>query len=72
VAFRIIESVKRRAVASLEAQAEESREELYWQFLFAAGLVLCAGTFVLKERAELWWQAAGAIAAVLILTNAFL
>jgi hypothetical protein len=29
VAFRIIDSVKRRAVASLEAQAEESREELY-------------------------------------------
>jgi Ca-activated chloride channel family protein len=70
VAFRIIDSVKRRAVASLEAQAEESREELYWQFLFAAGLVLCLGTFVLKERAELWWQAAGAVVAVLILTNA--
>jgi Ca-activated chloride channel family protein len=70
VAFRIIDSVKRRAVASLEAQAEESREELYWQFLFAAALVLCLGTFVLKERAELWWQAAGAVVAVLILTNA--
>jgi Ca-activated chloride channel family protein len=70
VAFKIIDSVKRRAVASLEAQAEESREELYWQFLFAAGLVLCLGTFVLKERAELWWQAAGAVVAVLILTNA--
>ena len=70
VAFRIINSVKRHAAASLEAQAEESREELYWQFLFAAGLLLCLGTFVLKERAELWWQAAGAIAAVLILTNA--
>ena len=38
VAFRIIDSVKRRAVASLEAQAEESREELYWQFLFVAGV----------------------------------
>lgn len=72
VAFRIIESAKRRAVASLEAQAEESREELYWQFLFAAGLALCIGTFLLKERAELWWQAAGALAAVLILTNAIL
>ena len=70
VAFRIIESVKRQAVASLDAQAEESREELYWQFLFAAALALCAGTFVLKERTELWWQAVGAIAAVLILTNA--
>jgi Ca-activated chloride channel family protein len=70
VAFRIINSVKRHAVASLEAQAEESREELYWQFLFAAAVLLCLGTFVLKERAELWWQAAGAIAAVLILSNA--
>ena len=70
VAFRIINTVKRQAVASLEAQAEESREELYWQFLFAAGLVLCLGTFVLKERTELWWQAAGAITAALILTNA--
>ena len=35
VAFRIIESVRRRAVATVEAQAEESREELYWQFLLA-------------------------------------
>ena len=71
VAFQIIESVRRRAVASMEAQAEESREELYWQFLFFAGVILCLGTFVLKERAELWWQAAGAVAAVLLLTSAF-
>ena len=70
VAFQIIESVRRRAVASMEAQAEESREELYWQFLFFAGVILCLGTFVLKERAELWWQAAGAVVAVLIITSA--
>jgi len=70
VAFRIIESVRRRAVASMEAQAEESREELYWQFLFFAGVILCLGTFVLKERAELWWQAAGAVVAVLLITSA--
>lgn len=71
VAFRIIESVRRRAVASMEAQAEESREELYWQFLFFAGVILVLGTFVLKERTELWWQAAGAALAVLIITSAF-
>jgi hypothetical protein len=70
VAFRIIESVRRRAVASMEAQVEESREELYWQFLFFAGVILCLGTFVLKERAELWWQAAGAVVAVLLITSA--
>jgi hypothetical protein len=70
VAFQIIESVRRRAIASMEAQAEESREELYWQFLFFAGVILCLGTFVLKERAELWWQAAGAVVAVLLITSA--
>lgn len=70
VAFRIIDSVRRHATASAEAQAEVSREELYWQFLFAAAVVLCAGTFLLKERAELWWQVAGALAAVLLLVNA--
>jgi hypothetical protein len=70
VAFQIIESVRRRAVLSMEAQSEESREELYWQFLFFAGVILCLGTFVLKERAELWWQAAGAVVAVLLITSA--
>jgi len=70
VSFRIIESVRRRAVASVEAEAEESREELYWQFLFLAGVILCLGTFVLKERAELWWQAAGALVAVLLISSA--
>jgi len=70
IAFQVIESIRRRAVASMEAQAEESREELYWQFLFFAGIVLCLGTFVLKERAELWWQAAGAVVAVLLITSA--
>jgi hypothetical protein len=70
VAFQIIESVRRRALASVETEAEESREELYWQFLFFAGVILCLGTFVLKERAELWWQAAGAIVAVLLITSA--
>jgi hypothetical protein len=70
VAFRIIESVRRRALASTETQAEESREELYWQFLFFAGVILCLGTFVLKDRAELWWQVAGAAVAVLLITSA--
>jgi hypothetical protein len=70
ISFRIIESVRRRALASTETQAEESREELYWQFLFFAGVILCLGTFVLKDRAELWWQAVGAVVAVLLITSA--
>ena len=71
IAFRIIASIKRRAVTTMGTQADESREELYWQFLFAAAVFLCLGTFVLKDSTELWWQAAGAVAAVLLLTNTF-
>ena len=70
IAFQIIESIRRRAAADVEAQAEESREELYWQFLFFAAIAICLGTFVLKEKAELWWQAAGAVVAVLLITSA--
>jgi len=70
VAFRIIESVRRHAQASADTQAEESREELYWQFLFVAAVLICLGTLLLKERAELWWQVAGAVAAMLLLTSA--
>lgn len=66
VAFKIISSVRRRATLG---QQEESHEELYWRFLFAAAMFLCLGAFVLKEGAELWWQAAGALAAIVILTN---
>jgi hypothetical protein len=71
IAFRIVASIKRRAVATTEAQAEESREDLYWQFLLAAAAFLCLGTFVLKDGTELWWQAAGAVVTVLLLTDAF-
>ena len=71
VAVRIIESVRRRARAVEQDKAEESREELYWQFLFVAALLLCLGTLLLKDRAELWWQAAGAAVALLILIGTF-
>lgn len=66
VASRIIGSVRRRAPA---APREESHEELYWRFLFAAAVFLCLGAFALRQRTELWWQAAGALAAVLILAS---
>jgi len=67
VAFKIINSVRRRDKGSLE---EKSYEDLYWRFLFAAAVFLCLGTFLLKGGTELWWQAAGALAAMLILANA--
>jgi Ca-activated chloride channel family protein len=67
VAFRIISSVRRRAQVGRE---ETSEEELYWRFLFAAAVVLCLGTFVLKEGAELWGQVGGATVAMLFLAGA--
>jgi Ca-activated chloride channel family protein len=69
VASRIIGSVRRRAPAN---PREESREELYWRFLFAAAVFLCLGTVVLRQGAELWWQAAVALVAVLILASVIL
>jgi Ca-activated chloride channel family protein len=66
VASKIIASVRRGAGIS---QQVESYEDLYWRFLFAAAAFLCLGTFLLKGPAELWWQAAGALAVVLILGN---
>ena len=67
IAAKIIASVKRRVMTS---QQVESYEELYWRFLFAAGIFLCLGTVLLSAPAELWWQAAAAVAAALILTGA--
>jgi Ca-activated chloride channel homolog len=66
VAARIISSARRRAPAT---PREERREELYWRFLLAAGLVLGPGTLALRHRSELFWQAAGALAAALVLAQ---
>jgi hypothetical protein len=68
IAAKIITSVKRRAMAG---QQVESYEDLYWRFLFAAGIILCLGTILLSTRTELLWQAAAVVAAVFILTNGF-
>jgi hypothetical protein len=66
VAARIISAARRRAPAT---PREERREELYWRFLLAAGLVLGPGTLALRHRSELFWQAAGALAAALVLAQ---
>jgi hypothetical protein len=64
IASRIVSSVRRRAPAGGQ---EERREELYWRFLLGAALLLCPAAYVLKHRTELWWLAAGGLAAALIL-----
>jgi hypothetical protein len=67
VAMKIIGSVRRRAKVTQEV---DRYEDVYWQFLFGAGIVLCLGTLLIKRSTELWWQAAAALAAVALLANA--
>jgi Ca-activated chloride channel family protein len=66
IAFRIIDRLRRRAPP---AQAVETFEDLYPRFLFAAAVVLCAGTLLLRKRTELAWQSAAAVGVVLLLST---
>jgi Ca-activated chloride channel family protein len=66
IAAKIIASVKKTAGT---IQQVESYEELYWRFLFAAGVLLCLGTVLLSAPAELWWQAGAAAAVALVFVN---
>ena len=67
VAARIIGSIRRRIPGT---RVEESTEELYWQLLLAAAVVLCLGTLLVRRRVELSWLAGGALVALLILVSA--
>ena len=60
VALRILSDVQRSARGIVQRQ--ESFTDLYWYFLLAAAFVLGAGTLLLKERTQLWWQLAAAAA----------
>ena len=60
VALRILSDVQRSARGVVQRQ--ETFTDLYWYFLLAATLVLGAGTLLLKERTQLWWQLAAAAA----------
>jgi Ca-activated chloride channel family protein len=67
IASRIISAVRRRAPV---APREETRQELYWPLLIAAAAVLCGGTLVLRNRTEVFWYAAAALAAIVLLARA--
>ena len=69
IALRIVTAVGRRAS---RVSTEETYDDLYWQFLFAAGLVIAFGVLFLQEKLELALQIAGAIAVLLILGNTIL
>jgi Ca-activated chloride channel family protein len=66
LASRIITGIRRRIPVT---QEEESTEELYWRFLFAAAASLFGGSLVLSRRVELSWLAAGALVAFLVIAN---
>ena len=66
VAFRIVDRLRRRADVVKDV---ESFDELYGRFLMAAAVALVIGTAFLRKRTELGWQAAGALAVVLLLTS---
>jgi Ca-activated chloride channel family protein len=66
VAFRIVDRLRRRADVVKEV---ESFDELYGRFLMAAAVALVIGTAFLRKRTELAWQAAGALAVVLLLSS---
>jgi len=66
LASRIITGIRRRIPVT---QEEESTEELYWRFLFAAAIVLGGGSLVLSRRVELAWLAAAALVAFLVIAN---
>jgi hypothetical protein len=66
VAFRIVDRLRRRADVVKEV---ESFDELYGRVLMAAAAVLVIGTAFLRKRTELAWQAAGALAVVVLLAS---
>src|SRR3954468_19411326 len=65
IANAIIDSAKKNAPS---LGAVEKSEELYWRFLAIAAIFPFLGLGFLRDRPELWLQAVGAIAAIVILT----
>jgi hypothetical protein len=63
IARKIIAGAKERSPVT---QVDESYQDLYWRFLFAAALALLVGTLAQKNSAQLWWQVAAAGAAILV------
>jgi Ca-activated chloride channel family protein len=63
IANRIISATRRRAGS---IGIETADQELYWQFLLAAAVLLVAGAAFMQERTELWLSALGAGAALFL------
>ena len=66
LAFELIAHVRRGAP---NGNSEKRVEEVYWRFLLAAAAFIGAGTLLLTKRAELLWQAAGALISLALLVS---
>jgi Ca-activated chloride channel family protein len=66
IASKIISSIRSRIPTM---QEDESTEELYWRFLFAAAACLCCGLLVVTSRIELACLGACAVLTLFIIAN---
>jgi Ca-activated chloride channel family protein len=66
LAFKLIANVRHSASNS---NSEKRVEEVYWRFLLAAAVFIGLGTLLLDKRAELLWQAAGALISLALLVS---
>lgn len=65
IALRIIQDVRSRSARGLQEQTVD----LYWSFLLGAAGALGLALVFTRERVQLWWQAAGVLAALVILAT---
>ena len=65
IAVRIIQEVRSRSARGVQEQTVD----VYWYFLLGAAVMLGLALALTRERAALWWQAAGVVAALMFLVT---
>ena len=65
IALRIIQEVRNRSARGVQEQTVD----IYWHFLLGAAAVLGLALVFTRERAQLWWQAAGIVVVLVVLVT---
>jgi Ca-activated chloride channel family protein len=65
IALRIVQDVRRASPTGVR----EELAEVYWRFLLGAAIALGVALMFLRERTQLYWPAAAAVVAMLLLVN---
>ena len=65
IANSIVDAAKRRAPS---LGVTEEAEDLYWRFLWIAAGFVAVGLLFLRERTDVWMQAVGAVASLLLVS----